>query len=63
MLKKHDHLMFRNARKTKLEARGVHMTRISKFPDAKSGEKKLVGRCMNYIFAAGRAFDHINDLR
>lgn len=55
--------MFRNAWKTKLEARGVHMTRISKFPDAKSGEKKLVGRCMNYIFEAGRAFDHINDLR
>lgn len=55
--------MLRNVWKTKLEARGVHMTRISKFPDAKSGEKKLVGRCMNYIFGAERAFDHINDLR
>lgn len=45
--------------KGKLEARDVHMTRISKFPDAKSGEKKLVGRCINYIFAAGRAFSRI----
>ena len=42
--------------KGKLEVRGVHMTRISTFPDAKSGEKKLVGRYINYIFAAGRAF-------